>query len=357
MYILAIDTSFDETSIAISKNDRVLANIISSQVQLHKKWGGAVPSIAQRAHRERIDAVLREALSRAQLNLEAIDVFAVTYGPGLAIALEVGVSKAKELATTYQKPLVAVNHMVGHIYANLVKTKAGSAALEHLEYPTIALLLSGNHSELVLLRSETDFSIIGQTLDDAMGEAYDKVARMLSLGYPGGPIVSQLAKVGNPFAFDFPVPMKQSGDLNFSFSGLKTSVLYTIKKLTNNGQIPLTKQQIIDIAASFQRVAFASIILKLTGAVKLYPVKQILLGGGVIANTELRKAIRTAMKPLGITVIYPNLKKLCTDNAAMIAVAAYYQAKRGEFVADFTDLDRDPALALPTEQSSTKISS
>lgn len=354
MYILAIDTSCDETSVAISQDDVILANVISSQVELHKKWGGVVPSIAQRAHRENIDAAIQEALQRAQLNLEDIDVFAVTQGPGLAIALEVGVSKIKELAQQHQKPVVAVNHMVGHIYANLAKTKTGKSALTEISYPALALLTSGNHTEIVLIKDELEFEIIGQTLDDAMGEAYDKVARMLNLGYPGGPIIAELAKQGNPHAFNFPVPMKQSGDLNFSFSGLKTAVLYTIKQLTNqpiNQQTTqptnqLTKQQILDIAASFQRVAFESIVIKLVAAVKQYPVQQVLLGGGVIANTELRQTIRQAMKPFGITVTYPNLKKLCTDNAAMIAVAAYHQAMRNDFVKDLETLDRDPALHL-----------
>ncbi len=345
MYILAIDTSCDDTSVAITENDRILANVISSQIELHKKWGGVVPSLAQRAHAERIGKVINEALQRSGLTLADIDIFAVTNGPGLAIALEVGIKKAKELSKTCRKPLVAVNHMAGHIYANLAKNKEGRAPINSLSYPVLALLLSGGHTELVLLRSETKWEVIGQTLDDAMGEAYDKVAKMLNLGYPGGPIIAQLAKEGDSKAFDFPIPMRQSVDLNFSFSGLKTAVLYKVKQLTNDGQLSLSKQQIIDIAASFQRVAFASIILKLTAAIKQYQPKQILLGGGVISNTELRKAVRQAMKPFGIAVYYPNLKKLCTDNAAMIAVVAYYQAKQGQF-ADPEKLDRDPSLSL-----------
>ncbi len=345
MYILAIETSFDETAVAISQDDMILANVISSQFELHKKWGGVVPSIAQRAHRERIDAVLNEALQRSKVKLEEIDVFAVTYGPGLAIALEVGVNKAKELATHYQKPLIAVNHMVGHIYANLAKTKSGKAALATIDYPALALLASGNHTEIVLLKGELDFEILGATLDDAMGEAYDKVARMLGLGYPGGPIITALAKEGNAEAYNFPIPMKQSGDLNFSFSGLKTSVLYTVKKLLADDR-ELTKQEIIDVAASFQHAAFTSIILKLTQAVKQYNIKQVVLGGGVIANTDFRKALREALKPLGATVHYPNLKKLCTDNAAMIAVAAYYQYQKGDVVTDIAALDRNPVLSL-----------
>ena len=347
MYILAIDTSCDETSVAISRNDIILANSISSQIELHKKWGGVVPTIAQRAHREQIDNVISEALERAQITLDKIDVFAVTQGPGLAMALEVGVSKAKELATTYNKPLVAVNHMVGHIYANLAKTKNGRSATKMIHFPALALLVSGGHTEMVLLNNATDMQIIGQTLDDAMGEAYDKVAKMLNLGYPGGPIVARLADEGNPLAYDFPIAMRHSKTLDFSFSGLKTAVLYTIKKMTADGHEP-TKQEIIDIAVSFQHVAFESIVLKLKRAVEEYQIKQILLGGGVIANTAFRARLRTAVKPLGASVSYPNLKKLCTDNAAMIAVAAYYQAQRGDFVKDIDGLDRDPVLAIPT---------
>ncbi len=346
MIILAIDTSCDETSVAISRDTVILANIISSQINLHKGWGGVVPTIAQRAHRERIDAVIAAALRLARLTLEQIDIFAVTYGPGLAIALEVGVARAKTLALTEGKPLIAVNHMTGHIFANLAKTKTGRAPIDQIEFPALALLVSGGHTELVLLRSYYDFSIIGQTLDDAMGEAYDKVAKMLQLGYPGGPIVARLADSGDPYAFDFPIPMKRSGDFNISFSGLKTSVLYTIKKLLAKPGTSLTKKQIVDLAASFQRVAIESIILKLVAAVREHRPKQLLLGGGVIANVKFRVAIRQAVKPYRLQVVYPNLQKLCTDNAAMIAVAASFQAKRGDFVKDIMALDRDPSLRI-----------
>lgn len=346
MYILAIDTSCDETSVAISHNDVILANIISSQVELHKQWGGVVPSIAQRAHNERIDLAIKSAVKQAGIALDEIDLFAVTQGPGLAIALEIGINKIKELAQQYDKPVVAVNHMAGHLYANLARNKNGKATIEKIDFPALALLVSGNHTEMVLLKGPFNFRIVGQTLDDAMGEAYDKVARMLNLGYPGGPIVAKLAKEGNPSAYDFPIPMKQSGDLHFSFSGLKTAVLYTIRKLTNDGQRQLTRQEVIDIAATFQRVAFASILLKLTQAVKKHRVNQVLLGGGVIANTDFRHEIRHALKPYRIPVYYPNLKKLCTDNAAMIAVAAFYQYQAGGIVKELERLDRDPSLTL-----------
>ncbi len=343
--ILAIDTSCDETSVAITQGRTILANGISSQIELHKKWGGVVPSIAARAHEQQIEPVIRSALRSAKLNLSEIDAFAVTEGPGLAIALEVGIAKAKRLASDYQKPLIAINHMVGHIYANLAESKSGQTTLPALTYPALALLVSGGHTELVYLKNPVDLTIIGQTLDDAMGEAYDKVAKMLGLGYPGGPVVARLAKAGNPTAYDFPIPMKQSGDLNFSFSGLKTAVLYKIKALTADGQ-SLTRQQVTDLAASFQAAAFEAIITKLLVAVQNYSVKQLLLGGGVIANTEFRRAIRKALRPYELSIHYPNVKKLCTDNAAMIGIAAFYALERGETVAEIEKLDRQPTLRL-----------
>lgn len=347
LHILAIDTSCDETSVAISHDEHILANVISSQTELHKKWGGVVPSIAQRAHEERIDLVITEALRRATLKLEDIELFAVTHGPGLAIALEVGIRKIKVLAKRYGKPIVAVNHMVGHIYAVLAKSKTGEAVIDKIDYPALALLVSGGHTEMVLVKDELEFEIIGQTLDDAMGEAYDKVARMLNLGYPGGPIVARLAKEGNPWAYNLPVPMKNSPLLSFSFSGLKTAVMQTTKNIKyKNNDRNLTKEQIVNIAASFQRVAFESIIIKLTAAIKKYKIKQVLLGGGVIANTAFRQAIRQAMKPLGVTVHYPSLQKLCTDNAAMIAVAAYHQFKKDDIVKNPEALDRNPSLSI-----------
>jgi N6-L-threonylcarbamoyladenine synthase len=345
MKILAIDTSCDETSVAISEDTTILANVISSQIELHKKWGGVVPTIAERAHRERIDQALSEALQRAKLTLDEIDVLAVTVGPGLAIALAVGIEKIQELALRYNKPVVAVNHMIGHVYANFAQTKNGNASAKSLEYPALALLVSGKHTEMVLIQSETDWRIIGQTLDDAMGEAYDKVARMLGLGYPGGPLVAKLAEQGDPTQVDLPIPMRHSGDLNYSFSGLKTAVMHVVRSLTSNEpEKDLTKEQIANICASFQSVAIQSVTRKLKKAVEQYDIRQVLLGGGVTANTEFRRAVRSVL-PDDVTLHYPNLKKLCTDNAAMIAVAAYYQSKRGEFTSS-DKLDRDPSLSI-----------
>lgn len=342
--ILAIDTSCDETSVAISNRELILANIISSQIELHKQWGGVVPTIAERAHREKILPIVTMALKRAKLSLNEIDYFAVTVGPGLSIALAVGIETAKQLAIQQGKPLIAVNHMVGHVYANFAKNKVGHSSADKFVFPALALLVSGGHTEIVLIRSENDWEIIGQTLDDALGEAYDKVARILNLGYPGGPIVARFAKFGNPLAFDLPVPMLNSGDLNFSFSGLKTAVLHVVRELNKSTNQAIGPQQTYDLCATFQRVAIKSVIIKLSKAVTNYNVKQVLLGGGVVANTQLRQEIRRAL-PKNVTLHYPNLKKLCTDNAAMIAVAAYHQAQRNEFI-DPNIIDRQPNLSI-----------
>jgi len=240
MYILAIDTSCDDTSVAISKDDCILSNIVSSQIDLHKKWGGVVPSIARRAHEENIDRCITEALKRARVKIEQIDIFAVTQGPGLAIALEIGIRKVKELATKYKKPIIAVNHMEGHIMANFAKNSNSSpysrfSPLSLLTpFPLLALLISGGHTELVLMQKPGHYQILGQTLDDAIGEAYDKIAKMLNLGYPGGPIIEELAKTGNREKYLLPIPMEKNPGLDFSYSGLKTSVLYLLKKINND---------------------------------------------------------------------------------------------------------------------------
>jgi len=397
MFILAIDTSCDETSVAITWNDVVFANVISSQVELHKKYGGVVPMIAMRAHRERIDAVIQEAMKRAsvqianirfsaldteskrnnrqqkesqsfcfdcrEFGLGNIDIFAVTYGPGLAPALQIGVEKAKELAKRYQKPLVAVDHMEGHIYANFVrKPKAKSSKSDVLNknqiasskpqvtrFPVLCLLISGGHTELVLMRGHGDYEILGETLDDAVGEAFDKVAKMLNLGYPGGAIVERLAKEGDPFRYPFPIPLEKSKTLDFSYSGLKTSVLYTLRRISSEGQ--RTKKQICDVCASFQQAAIGHLVQKTTMAMNRVTrsklrVTKLFLGGGVVANKLVRSEVRKAMNPFGVRVVYPADRRLIGDNAAMIAIAAYYKAKRKEFVRNVSRLEWNSSLRL-----------
>lgn len=351
MNILAIDTSCDETSVAILKNDWILSNVVSSQVNLHLKWGGVVPDIARRAHNERIDNVIKEALKRAHTKLSEIDFFATTYGPGLAIALEVGLEKAKTLAQEFKKPLIPVNHMEGHLLSSFSKNSKGNNTRGPTaqDLPAIGILVSGGHTEMIYMKNFGKYKLLGETLDDAAGEAFDKVAKMLDLGYPGGPIISEFAKKGTSGKFDLPIPMKSSGDLNFSYSGLKTACLYKIKETTDELMELAGKSRsswVYDFAADFVNSVIESIILKLTLAIKDYPVKSILLGGGVISNVELRRRIRTAMKKHGITVYQPYSNVLFTDNAGMIGIAGYYMVKRKDpSIASgiaIQDIDRDP---------------
>ncbi len=357
--ILAIDTSCDETSVAVTHRRRVISNVLSSQVELHKKYGGVFPTDAKRAHQEKIDHVVNEALTRSHLNLEQIDAIAVTQGPGLAPALEVGIAKAKELAKQFQKPLIAVNHMQGHLLSPLAQNSKGISSIDFDEtnssnFPALSLLASGGHTELVVIKKIGDYTVIGRTRDDAAGEAYDKVARMLGLGYPGGEIIELLAKQGNSQAFDFPIPMAPEPGLDFSFSGLKTAVMYQLKSLQHTstkqtqtgGQAFLDKQIICDVAASFQRVLIHSLIIKTKRAVKKIQPKAVWLGGGVGANTQLRSQLRHMLQPFKLKLYAPYPKKLYTDNAAMIGIAAWYQAQRGEFITDIDSLDRKPNLDL-----------
>jgi N6-L-threonylcarbamoyladenine synthase len=338
MMILAIDTSCDETSVAITEQSAVLSNVISSQVKEHAKFGGVVPFLAQRLHKERIDAVVEMALEEAKVDWSRIDAIAVTYGPGLAPALEVGIAKAQELAEQHQKPLYAVNHMAGHIASCFTQVAP--------EYPVLALLLSGGHSELVLARSFRDFTILGQTLDDALGEAYDKVAKMVGLGYPGGRILAERAQEGDPKEYDLPVPMKQSGDLNLSYSGLKNAV----RLLTEKSE-PLDETKIADIAASFERVAQESVLRKVEQALREHPeVRQLAFGGGVAANTVLRQKLMDLCDQHDVQLLIPAGISLCTDNAAMIGVAAWFGIEAGKKPVE-GKLDRIPYLSLEDERA------
>lgn len=386
MKILAIDTSCDETSVAVSHNDSLKANIISSQIEFHTKWGGVVPLIAQRNHQEKIDIVIKKALQVAKVNIEDIDIFAVTYGPGLAVALEVGIKKIKQLAKKHRKPVVAVDHMAGHLYANFARnrnsvplnpilfTKDQSLVRKDI-FPFLGLLISGGHTEIILIEDHLKFSKIGETLDDSIGEAFDKVANMLGLGYPGGPIIEELATQGDEHRFDLPIAMKNSNDLNFSYSGLKTAVLRVIKELGTEAPrydpqekegipepslcIPnlyqptlskkpiykLNKQDILDVAASFQCVAYKQLKNKLLKAIARYKTEFVVIGGGVVANLYIRRKLRKTLGREGVRLIHPQNKKLVSDNAGMIAVSAYYQALDAQFV-DIEELDRKPRLSL-----------
>jgi len=346
MNILAIDTSCDDTSAAITQGRVVLSNIISSQHEIHQQWGGVVPILAKRAHQERIDAVIEKAMQTAKVTKDHIDAIAVTYGPGLSISLEVGVKKAKELAALWNKALIAVNHMEGHLFSAFALPKTIKVDEQNIQFPLLALLVSGGHTELVLAKDFGVYEILGQTLDDAAGEAFDKVARMLGLGYPGGAVLAKMAEDGDEKAYQFPLPLAQRKDLAFSYSGIKTAAFRLITSITKEGTVALTKQQIADIAASFQHIAIKHLVKRTEQALKNTKVRALVLGGGVSANILLRKALRTLTKKYGIAFYYPKTKNLHMDNAAMIGVAGYYKAQRGEFVKDVAKLDRDPTVEI-----------
>lgn len=330
---LAIESSCDETAIAIVRNGReVLSNRISSQIELHKKFGGVVPEVASRKHIETIDYILDDALEETNLALEDMDNIAVTYGPGLVGALLVGLSYGKALAYALDKPLVGVNHIEGHINANFI---------EHpdLEPPFVCLIVSGGHSHLVYIKDYGEYEILGRTRDDAAGEAFDKIARSMKLGYPGGPIIDELAMKGNKDAIDFPRAYLEKDSFDFSFSGLKSSVLnYLHNQKQKNIDIVVE-----DVAASFQQSVIEVLVNKTLRAAKLKNSNIIAIAGGVAANEGLRNLMEEKAKEQGIDVKYPS-KILCTDNAAMIGCAGYYNYINGK-VSDL-NLNAVPNLKL-----------
>lgn len=331
--ILGIESSCDETAAAVVKDGRiVLSNIINTQIELHKKFGGVVPEVASRRHIETIDAVIDEALCEAGVSFSDIDAIAVTYGPGLVGALLVGVSAAKALAFALRKPLIAVHHIKGHIMANFVAHK-------ELKPPFVCLVASGGHSHIVSVEDYTHLEIMGRTRDDAAGEAFDKIARVLGLGYPGGPLIDKLAREGNPEAVQFPRVRMDKDSLDFSFSGVKTAVINYLHKLEQNGG----EYNKADIAASFQN-AVTDVLCEHTieAAVKKNR-KLIALAGGVASNSALREKMKHMAGKEGIEVVYPD-PVLCTDNAVMIACAGYYEYQDGNF-ADMT-LNAVPSLQL-----------
>lgn len=348
VYTLGIDTSCDDTAVAVLKNDRVLANVVSSQVDTHKEWGGVVPRLARREHEKMIDGGIALALKRSGLkDIEKVDVVAVTYGPGLAPALEVGVRKARELSMEYDKPLVAVNHMEGHTLSTLLKSKTGSnyAKLDKPEFPLMAVLVSGGHTEIVWVPEIGKYEIIGQTVDDAAGEAFDKIARMMDLGYPGGPVLARMSEDGDPDAYELPRPMKDSNNYNFSFSGLKTACLYNTNDLKKQLGAKKFAKIVPDYCASVQEAIVDSLLVKVSRAVKKRKPKMVLFGGGVSANNRMRFKFRKALKQLDVPVYFPG-KKFATDNAAMIALAGHYKFLRGETVKHVAQLERDPSITI-----------
>lgn len=346
MNILSIETSCDETAIAIinETNDKitVLANVVSSQIELHKKWGGVVPNLAGREHAKNIIPVLSEAINSANVKINDLDLVSVTNGPGLAPALLIGVTTAKALSYKWKKPLLGIHHIEGHIYANWINA-------EKPKFPILCLIVSGGHTQLVVMKEHCNYEIIGQTLDDAVGEAFDKVARLLGLFYPGGPEISREASLYDKnldtFNIKFPRPMKNSGDYNFSFSGIKTAVLYAVRKyqkeqiLNQNlgkksisreeyDKVKLPKEFVRTVSFEFQNAVVEVLIHKTLKAIEEYGINSVLIAGGVSANVFLRNELKKMLKDK-----YPNISyhvpsfNYCVDNATMIAVASAYRWK------------------------------
>ena len=333
IYILAIESSCDETAASVVRNGReVLSNIISSQIELHTLYGGVVPEIASRKHIEKINQVIEESLRDANVTLDEITAIAVTYGPGLVGALLVGVSTAKAISFAADKPLIGVHHIEGHISANFIENK-------ELEPPFACLVVSGGHTHLVLVKDYGVYEILGYTRDDAAGEAFDKVARAIGLGYPGGPKIDKLSKEGNPEAIKFPRAKVDGSSYDFSFSGLKSAVLNYLNSCEMKG-IEVNKA---DVAASFQKAVIDVLVEHSLNAVKEYGFKRFAIAGGVASNSSLRIAFTMACKKQNIKFYYPS-PIFCTDNAAMIGVAGYYEYIKG--TRSGYDLNAIPNLKL-----------
>ena len=323
MLILGIETSCDETCAAVVENGRkVIANNVISQIELHKEYGGVKPAVAKFAHQEVIDDLIEKTLKDSKLTFNEIDAIAVTLGPGLVISLLVGFKKAKELAKEYNKKIIGVNHLFGHVCSNYLESD--------LEPPFICLLASGGHTQIINVKTYTDYEILGSTLDDACGEAFDKIGRLLGLPYPGGPHLEELAKSGNPQAYS--LPEAKVGQYNFSFSGLKTAVLRIVQKLPEN-------YNKADLAASFQENVTNTLVKKISLAAKNTNAKKIVVAGGVSANKTLRKKLQEESDYM---VFMPDLK-YCTDNAAMIASAGYFLKDTPQDTETMDVFARDPA--------------
>ena len=333
MNILAIESSCDETAAAVVQDGRkVLSNIISSQIEIHKLYGGVVPEIASRKHIEKVIQVVDEALKEASLTMDEIDAVAVTYGPGLVGALLVGVSAAKSIAFAHNKPLIGVHHIEGHISANYIEN-------EELEPPFLCLVVSGGHTNLVIVKDYGEYEVLGKTRDDAAGEAFDKVARAIGLGYPGGPKIQKISEEGNKDAIAFPRAKVADNPFDFSFSGLKSSVLNYINSCEMKGE-EINKA---DIAASFQEAVVDVLVSHTIEGAKQLGFKKIAMAGGVASNTVLREVMKEACERRGFKFYHPS-PILCTDNAAMIGAAAYYDYKKG-LISDLT-LNAVPSLKL-----------
>ena len=333
IYILAIESSCDETAAAVVKNGReVLSNVIYSQIALHTEYGGVVPEIASRKHIEKINQVIEKALADADKALTQMDAIAVTYGPGLVGALLVGVSAAKAISFASGIPLIGVHHIEGHISANYIENK-------ELDPPFLCLVVSGGHSHLVVVKDYGEYEIIGRTRDDAAGEAFDKVARAIGLGYPGGPKIDKVSREGNPDAIHFPRAKVGDAEYDFSFSGLKSAVLNYLNSCQMKGE----KIAVADVAASFQKAVIDVLVDHSMDALAKYGYKKFAIAGGVASNSSLRKTFEEACAKRGIAFYHPS-PVYCTDNAAMIGAAAYYEYQNG--VRHGVDLNAVPNLKL-----------
>ena len=330
IYILGIESSCDETSVSIVKNGSVEINTTTlSQIDIHKKFGGVVPEIASRSHVESITIVIDECLKNSNMTMNDIDAIAVTYGPGLAGSLLVGVEAAKTLALSYDKPLIGVNHLVGHIYANNLVDK--------MEFPLIALLISGGHTEIIYMSEDLSFKKIGGTIDDSIGEAFDKVARVIDVPYPGGPVIDKLSKIGK-ITYKLPLPMDDDS-YDFSFSGIKSAVINLVHNEKQRGN-EIIKE---DLAASFEDIVIKTLTKKTMKAIKEYNVKELLIAGGVSANSGIRDEFDKLCKENNIKLVVPKIN-YCTDNAAMIASAGYQMYLKKDF-SDYS-LKINPSLDL-----------
>ncbi len=329
---MAIESSCDETSVAVLADGReILSNVISSQIEIHTQFGGVVPEIASRHHLNNINAVTEQALAQANVKLDDIDLIGVTSGPGLIGALLIGVATAKAFALAKNKPLVGVHHIQGHISANYLQ-------YPELEPPFMALVLSGGHTNIIRVTDYNKCEVLGQTRDDAIGEAYDKVARVIGLGYPGGPKIDRIAKEGDPNAIEFKRVMLEKDSLDFSFSGIKTGVLNYVNTQRQAGK----EINVADVAASFQQAVLDVVVTKAMKAAARHNEKRLVMAGGVASNSALRKQMAAACEKRGIKLYVPD-PVLCTDNAAMIGCAAYYMYKAGEL----SDLSLDAVASVP----------
>jgi len=349
--ILAFDTSCDDTSVALLRGREVINSELSSQIELHSEFGGVVPDLARRLHEENIEGVYNRALGNNPGMINNVDYIAVTTGPGLAIDLEVGIKYAKELSKRYNKPFVPVNHMEGHLFSSLLLNSKSSGLVNDESlvnaFPALGLLMSGKHTEIVYIKEIGKYKKLGQTLDDAAGEAFDKVGRILNLGYPGGPVVTEFARKGTSGVITFTTPMKNSNDLNFSYSGLKTAALYKSKELREKG-IP-EREWIYDFCRGFLDAVIDSVVIKLRLAIeKNSDVKSVFVGGGVFNCEEILRKVGSVVRGYNLNYYYPEIEYR-SDNAGMIGVAGYLNILQNNVITDIKEIekvDRDPRLSL-----------